>query len=105
MTLVGTGGTGKTRLMLEVADRTAGRFADGAWLVELAPLADPEQIAPEIARSLGVPEVPGRPVIDAVAGFLGPKELLLLLDNAEHLVEGVARTASRLLAAPPVSES
>jgi predicted ATPase/class 3 adenylate cyclase len=101
VTLVGTGGTGKTRLMLEVADRTAGRFSEGAWLVELAALADPEEIAPEIARTLGVPEVPGRSVIDSITEFLGPKELLLLLDNAEHLVEGVARIAGRLLAGAP----
>jgi predicted ATPase/class 3 adenylate cyclase len=101
VTLVGTGGTGKTRLMLEVAGRIAGRFGDGAWLVELAPLRDPDAIAPEIARALGVPEVPGQPSLETVAAFLGAKEALLLLDNAEHLVEGVAGIADRLLAGAP----
>jgi len=101
VTLIGTGGTGKTRLMLEAAEAVAGRFADGAWLAELAPLGDPAQIASEIARALGVPEMPGRPTVDVVNDFLASKELLLLLDNAEHLIDGVADVAGRLLAAAP----
>ena len=101
VTLIGTGGTGKTRLMIEVAGRVAGRFPDGAWIAELAPLGDPVQIAPEIARALGVPEQPGRPAADLVVEFLASKDLLLLLDNAEHLIDGVAAIAGRLLAAGP----
>ncbi len=101
VTLIGTGGTGKTRLMIEVAGRVAGRFPDGAWLAELAPLGDPGQIAPEIARALGVQEVPGRPSLDIVSDFLASKELLLVLDNAEHLIDGVAAVAERLLAVAP----
>jgi len=101
VTLIGTGGTGKTRLMIEVAGRVAGRFPDGAWIAELAPLGDPVQIAPEIARALGVPEQPGRPAVDVVVEFLASKDLLLLLDNAEHLIDGVADIAGRLLAAGP----
>jgi predicted ATPase/class 3 adenylate cyclase len=101
VTLIGTGGTGKTRLMLETAGRVADRFADGAWLAELAPLRESNQIAPEIARALGVPEVAGKPAIEAATEFLASKELLLLLDNAEHLVDGVADIAGRLLAAAP----
>ncbi len=101
ITLIGTGGTGKTRLMLEVAGRVASRFADGVWLAELAPLADPGEIGPEIARALGVSEVPGRPALELVVDFLATKDLLLVLDNAEHLIDAVARVAERLLAAAP----
>ncbi|MBI2762256.1 MAG: hypothetical protein HYX54_00640 [Chloroflexi bacterium] len=101
VTLIGTGGTGKTRLMLEAAAALEDRFADGTWLAELAPLTDASQIASEIARALGTPEVPGRPTTATITAFLADKELLLLLDNAEHLVDGVATVAGRLLAAAP----
>ncbi|MBI2782126.1 MAG: adenylate/guanylate cyclase domain-containing protein [Chloroflexi bacterium] len=101
VTLIGTGGTGKTRLMLEAAGRLGDRFPDGTWLAELAPLGDPSQVASEVARALGAPEVPGVPAMAVVTSFLAEKELLLLLDNAEHLVDGVAGVAGRLLAAAP----
>jgi len=101
VTLIGTGGTGKTRLMLEAAGEIAARFPDGVWLAELAALGDKGQIAPEIARALGAPEMPGRPALDTVADFLAAKDLLLLLDNAEHLIDGAADVVSRLLAAAP----
>jgi predicted ATPase/class 3 adenylate cyclase len=101
VTLIGTGGTGKTRLMLESAGRVGDRFPDGTWLAELAPLGDPAQVASEVARALGAPEVPGVPALAIVSAFLADKELLLLLDNAEHLVDGVAGVAGRLLAAAP----
>ncbi len=101
VTLIGTGGTGKTRLMTEVARRVAQRFSDGVWLAELAPLGDAGEIGSEIARALGVSELPDRPTLDVVSDFLASKELLLVLDNAEHLIDGVARIAERLLAAAP----
>jgi predicted ATPase/class 3 adenylate cyclase len=101
VTLIGTGGTGKTRLMLEVAGRLAERFADGTWLAELAPLGDPAQVASEIARALGAPEVPGQPALGTVQAFVADKEILLLLDNAEHLVDEVAGITDRLLGAAP----
>jgi predicted ATPase/class 3 adenylate cyclase len=101
VTLIGTGGTGKTRLMLEAAGRLVDRFADGTWLAELAPLGDPAQVASEVARALGAPELPGQPALDTIQAFLAEKELLLLLDNAEHLVDAVAGIAGRLLAAAP----
>ncbi len=101
VTLIGTGGTGKTRLMLEAAGRLADGFADGTWLAELAPLGDPAQVASEIARALGAPEIPGQPALETVEAFLAEKELLLLLDNAEHLVDAVAGIAERLLATSP----
>ena len=101
VTLIGAGGTGKTRLMLEVAERVAGRFGDGVWLAELAALGDAGEVGPEIARALGVSELPGRPALDVVAEFIASKELLLVLDNAEHLIDGVARVAERLLGVAP----
>ena len=101
VTLIGTGGTGKTRLMVEVARRVASRFDDGVWLAELAALGDPGEIAPEISRALGVAAVPGRPALDAIVEFVASKDLLLVLDNAEHLIDGVAQIAERLLAAAP----
>ena len=101
VTLIGTGGTGKTRLMLEAASRLIDRYADGVWIAELAPLGDPSQIPSEVARALGAPEVPGVPSLATVTAFVADKDLLLLLDNAEHLVDGVARFAERLLASAP----
>ena len=101
VTLIGTGGTGKTRLMLEAADRLLDRYPDGVWLAELAPLGDPGQIPSEVARALGAPETPGIPAVATVTAFLAEKELLLLLDNAEHLVDGTARFAERLLGTSP----
>lgn len=101
VTLIGTGGTGKTRLMLEAAGRLLDRHPDGVWLAELAPLGDPSQIPSEVARALGAPEVPGVPAISTVTAFVADKDLLLLLDNAEHLVDGTARFAERLLANAP----
>jgi non-specific serine/threonine protein kinase len=87
--------------MLEVAGRIAPRFEDGVWLAELAPLGDAGEIGPEVARALGVSELPGRAAVDIVADFVASKELLLVLDNAEHLIDGVARLAERLLAVAP----
>jgi len=101
LTLIGTGGTGKTRLMLEAAALLLDRYQDGVWLAELAPLGDPSQIPSEVARALGAPEIPGVPALSTVSAFLADKQLLLLLDNAEHLVDGVARFADRMLAGAP----
>ncbi|MEO7664778.1 MAG: adenylate/guanylate cyclase domain-containing protein, partial [Candidatus Limnocylindrales bacterium] len=101
VTLIGVGGTGKTRLMLEVAGRVAGRFADGVWLAELAALTDAAQVPSEVARALGAPEVPGVPTVATVTAFLADKDLLILLDNAEHLVDGVATFVERLLGVVP----
>ena len=87
--------------MLEAAGRLLDRHRDGVWLAELAPLGDPSQIPSEVARALGAPEIAGVPAIATVTAFLADKDLLLLLDNAEHLVDGVARFAERLLASAP----
>src|SRR5450432_859915 len=97
-TLVGVGGTGKTRLMLHVAGELSSRHHDGAWLVELAPLREPDLVASEVARALGVQVAPAQPTIAAVTDFLRNKDLLLLLDNCEHLIEAAADLVEHLLA-------
>ncbi len=100
VTLLGPGGAGKTRLALEIAGEAVARYRDGAWLVSLAPLTDPSLIASELAQTLGVRESGGRALELTVAGFLARRELLLVLDNFEHLLDG-AGLISRLLEAAP----
>jgi predicted ATPase/class 3 adenylate cyclase len=87
VTLTGPGGTGKTRLALEVAAELLPSFADGAFFVDLAPLADPGQVCPAICEALGVREEPGGDLIDTLVNRLMRKRLLLVLDNFEHLLE------------------
>jgi len=101
VTLVGVGGTGKTRLELQVAADALDGYADGAWLVELAPLTDPELVVAEIGRVLRVQQQPGQPPIDTIADYLRSKELLLVLDNCEHLIEAAADVTYRLLGSCP----
>ena len=101
VTLVGVGGTGKTRLMLQAAADLGDRYRDGPWLVELAPVSDPGLVPHEIARALGVQPQPGRLPIETIADYLRSKELLLLLDNCEHLIGAAADLAQRLLGSCP----
>jgi predicted ATPase/class 3 adenylate cyclase len=97
LTLTGSGGIGKTRLLLQAAASLLSDFPDGAWLVELAPVADPALVVQTIAGSLGLRPQPDRPVFDALADFLRAKYLLLILDNCEHLIAACADAAERLL--------
>ena len=99
VTVTGPGGAGKTRLAGQVARRVAGRFADGAWLVELAPVRDPAQVAAVVAAALGVREQPGVPAAEAVARVLARQQLLLVLDNCEHVIGAAAELCAGLLAA------
>ena len=99
LTLTSAGGTGKTRLSLEVAADVLDSFADGVWLVELAPLSDPTLIPQSVATTLGVREVPGRPLMVALTDYLRAKHLLLILDNCEHLIDACAQLADHLLRA------
>jgi predicted ATPase/class 3 adenylate cyclase len=101
LTLTGPGGTGKTRLALSLAADVLERFADGVWLVELAPLADPTLVPQTVAAALGVREQPGRPILDVLLDSLRPKALLLVLDNCEHLIATCAQVAETLLRAAP----
>jgi non-specific serine/threonine protein kinase len=103
LTLTGTGGVGKSRLALEVARAAAGDYPDGAWLVELAPLADPALVPQAVARALGVAESPGRPLVETLVAALRLRQpLLLVLDNCEHLVDACARLVEALLDCPTV---
>ncbi len=106
LTLTGEGGIGKTRLALQVAhdlakpsDGEALPFADGIWLVELAPLSDSALVAQAVAAALGVREEPGVALSTTLTNFVQRKNLLLLLDNCEHLVEACALLAETLLRA------
>ncbi|MDQ2966275.1 MAG: adenylate/guanylate cyclase domain-containing protein, partial [Chloroflexota bacterium] len=101
VTLIGVGGTGKTRLMVQLAAELIGRHRDGVWLVELAPLTSPGLIVGEVARALDVPDEPGRDVLDALVDFLRSKSLVLLLDNCEHVIVGAADLVDRLLPSCP----
>ncbi|MFZ0190568.1 MAG: LuxR C-terminal-related transcriptional regulator [Streptosporangiaceae bacterium] len=99
VTVTGPGGVGKTRLAGEVAQRVADRFADGVWLVELTAVTDPAQVSSAVAAALGVGERPGVPVSDVLAGVLASWQVLLVLDNCEHVIAAVARLCGALLPA------
>ena len=90
VTVTGPGGSGKTRLAGEVTGQVASRFADGVFLAELAPVQDPMQVPAVVAAALGVREQPGVPAADAVARVLARQQLLLVLDNCEHVIGAVA---------------
>ncbi len=101
LTLLGPGGTGKTRLMLQAAGDLIDRFQDGVWLVELAPLTDPDLVAEKAAAVLGVRGQPDRPLAESLIVYLRLKKILLLLDNAEHLIHAVAELVEQLLTGCP----
>jgi predicted ATPase/class 3 adenylate cyclase len=97
LTLTGSGGSGKTRLALEVARRVLDAFPDGVWVVELAPVSDPALVAGAVAEALGVRDGLRRAMDDVHVFALRNRHLLLVLDNCEHLVPECARIAHRLL--------
>jgi class 3 adenylate cyclase len=97
LTLTGSGGTGKTRVSLQVAADMLEGEGDGVWLVELAPLADPGLVPQAVATALGIREEPGKPLSQTLVDFLKPKHLLLLLDNCEHLLSACAELAEQIL--------
>jgi predicted ATPase/class 3 adenylate cyclase len=101
LTFVGPGGTGKTRLSLQVAAEQLSEFNDGVWLIELAQLTDPTYILSTIASTFHLREVQGVPLIDTVTDYLRGKGLLLVLDNCEHLIEACARLSDHFLHACP----
>ena len=97
LTLIGPGGTGKTRLALRVAEDLLPSFTDGVWIVELAPLADVSLIPQTIAAIFGLRELPNMPLLGIVMDYLRAKELLLILDNCEHLIDASAQLSDKLL--------
>ena len=101
ISLVGPGGSGKTRLALEAAGLAVSGFAHGVWLVDLAPLTSPDHVAMAVARPLGVSGQPGRPPESVLVDYLSDRELLLIIDNCEHLVDKVADLVATLLKVAP----
>jgi predicted ATPase/class 3 adenylate cyclase len=101
VTLAGMGGVGKTRLGLRAAAELVALFPDGVWLVQLAPLGHPDRLVEVVAAGLGVPERPGQPLEASVIDHLRGRELLIVLDNCEHLDDAVAGWATNTLGACP----
>jgi predicted ATPase/class 3 adenylate cyclase/DNA-binding CsgD family transcriptional regulator len=101
LTLAGPGGTGKTRLALQVAAELSDVFSDGVYFVNLAPISDPELVVPAIAQTLDIKEIADQTLLNLLKAFLHPKHVLLLLDNFEQVV-GAAVYVAELLAACPL---
>jgi predicted ATPase/class 3 adenylate cyclase len=101
LTLIGPGGTGKTRLSIQAAIELQPDYSDGVWFVELAPILDPLLVPRTTALAIGLRDEPQRPVIDMLCDHLRGKNMLILLDNCEHLVEACAHMADRILHAAP----
>jgi predicted ATPase/class 3 adenylate cyclase len=99
LTLTGPGGTGKTRLALQLATEASGRFANGAAFVQLAPVRDAEAVVPTIAQTLGLRDQPGESALELLADYLRDKKLLLVLDNLEQVLAAAPALASLLGAA------
>ena len=101
VTLTGPGGIGKTRIALQVAAQLTGAYRDGVWLAELAPVGQGELVVRTIASAVGVREQPGRPLAETLSEFIRNRELLLVLDNCEHLIETAAGLIDQLLRNAP----
>ena len=101
LTLTGTGGSGKTRLALEVARDLIGAYPDGVWLVELAPLSEGALVPEAVAEALEISERPAELLSDTLAEVLRGREMLLILDNCEHLIEATAHLVDKMLDSCP----
>jgi predicted ATPase/class 3 adenylate cyclase/DNA-binding CsgD family transcriptional regulator len=101
VTLAGAGGVGKTRLAVQLAAQMAGEFGDGVWFVDLAPITDPDLVPDTAARALGLTDQPGRSTVDTLTRFIADRQLLVVLDNCEHLLDASADLVVALLGAAP----
>ncbi|WP_433526245.1 ATP-binding protein [Nocardia pseudovaccinii] len=101
ITFTGVGGVGKTRLALRAASQARRDFADGVWLVELAEVSDAALLVDVVAATLGLRDAAPGPLRDVLVKFLGAREILLVLDNCEHMVEAVAKLTEALLRTCP----
>ena len=101
VTIAGPGGIGKSRLALQVAAEVLDGDGGGVWLAELAPVAEPELVARTVAAVLQVREEPGRPMLDTLVEAVGDRSLLVVLDNAEHLLGAAAKLADALVRSCP----
>jgi predicted ATPase/class 3 adenylate cyclase len=97
LTLVGSGGVGKTRLAIQTAADLLHRYPDGVWFVDLAPIGDPELVASVVAQAIGMSQRQDRRVGEAIPEWLRRKKLLLILDNCEHVIEPLAALAAAIL--------
>jgi predicted ATPase/DNA-binding CsgD family transcriptional regulator len=97
VTVTGPGGSGKTRLAIEVARGVVSRFEDGVWLVELAQIEDPGLVPTAVAIALGVREQPGLSLAESLAAVIGGRHVLLVLDNCEHVIDAAAGLCDGLL--------
>jgi len=97
VTLTGAGGCGKTRLGLQVAAELLDGSGDGVWVAELAAVTDQDAVAPAISRALRLTVNPGRPVLEALLDALAPQDVLIVVDNCEHLIDDCAKTAEAIV--------
>jgi non-specific serine/threonine protein kinase len=97
VTLIGAGGIGKTSLALEIATGLLERYSHGVWFVALAPLADPNLVPSAVADALGLTEEPGRPLLSTLLNVLRTRQMLIVLDNCEHLVDACAQFVDSVL--------
>jgi predicted ATPase/class 3 adenylate cyclase len=97
VTLTGAGGCGKTRLGLQVAAELLDGSGDGVWLAELAAVTDQDAVAPAISQALRLAVNPGRPALEALLDALEPQDVLIVVDNCEHLIGGCAKTAEAIV--------
>jgi predicted ATPase/class 3 adenylate cyclase/DNA-binding CsgD family transcriptional regulator len=101
VTLTGAGGAGKTRLAVEVATRIAPEFRNSVWYVDLAPITDPGVVPVTVARALGLPDQPGLSTMDTLLPFVRGRQMLVVLDNCEHLLDASAELLVALLGGAP----
>ena len=101
VTLTGAGGSGKTRLAIQIGMLVSESFADGVWLMDLAPLREPALVPQLAAQALGLRQIADQPLLETLLNFLQSKQLLLILDNCEHLSEACAQLAQALLSQAP----
>ena len=101
VTLTGAGGSGKTRLAIQIANLVSESFADGVWLVDLALLREPNLVPQLTAQTLGLRLIADQPLLETLLNFVQSKQLLLILDNCEHLSEACAQLAQELLSQAP----
>ncbi len=101
VSLTGAGGSGKTRLAIQVASDLVSDYPDGIWLVELATLTDSTSLTQRIATALGLRQEATRPLMDSLTAYLTERTLLLILDNCEHMIDACAQLADGLLHACP----
>src|SRR3984885_1812592 len=101
VTLTGAGGVGKTRMAIQVAGQFSAEFSDGVWYVDLAPITDPDLVPITMGRALVLPEQPGRSTADTLRRFVADRQMLVVLDNCEHLLDASAALVLAMLEACP----